>query len=92
MDIEAPEAGIPKCLRVLFEKHGVGSEGQIADTRYGAETLYQARQVPADQRLAAGDTEFVDPKRGGNPNEVLDLFVGQDVLRSVNWTASSGMQ
>ena len=60
---------------------------------YGAETLYQARQVPADQRLTAGDTEFVDPERGGNPNKVFDLFVGQDVAAVGELDGpSSGMQ
>ena len=81
MDIQAAKTGIVERLCVLLEQDGVGGQREVANPRDRGKAFDQPRQIAAEQRFAAGETQFVDAERGRDAHEALDLLEGEDLLR-----------
>ena len=66
--------------RVLGEQDAVGRHGQVADPRLRGQHADEARQVAAQQRLAAGQAHLVHAEVEEHVGQRGDLAEVQDVL------------
>ena len=66
-DVEAVDAGRHQPLGVALEQEAVGGDRDLARHRRSAEHRGQAREVPADERLAAGQAHVGRPSRRTDP-------------------------
>ena len=57
----------------------VARQGKIIDGAKRYDGFNQRFHVPAEQRFSASDPNFVDAKRGGNPNHTGDFFIRQNL-------------
>ena len=78
-DVDAAQAGVEQGLGVLGQEQAVGGQAHVADAGNPDEHPHQPRQVAAHQRLAAGETDFVDPQWRGDADEVGDLLEGEQL-------------
>src|ERR1039457_3725531 len=64
---------------MLLQQHRISGQREILNPGNGLEALDQPRQVPAYQRLAAGDSQFRHAERHGDAYKPLDLLKGEDL-------------
>ena len=75
MNIQAAKTGVVQRLCVLREQDGVGGQCEVEDPRYGGKALDQARQIAAEQRFAAGETQiYLTPSVTTDAREVFRRF------------------
>ena len=74
------QAGALERRGLIGEKHAVGGEREIADARVRSQHLYQAVEVLAKERLAAGEPHAVDAEVGEDSDEARQFFKGEQFL------------
>ena len=78
-DVDPPQPRVPERLRQRGQQDAVGRQADVLDARDRGDLRDQPRQVAADQRLAPGQPDLVDPQRHHDPHEPLDLLEAQEL-------------
>ena len=74
MDVEAPQPGVIKFLRLVGQQHSVGGQRHVLNAFDRAQPSDQLRQILAQQRLAAGEAQLAHAlvdEGGAQPIELL---------------------
>ena len=74
------QPGLSQPCRLLREQHAVTRHREIAQRRLRGEQPDQARQIAAQQRLAARQPDLVDAESDEDVDEALDLLEVQDLV------------
>ena len=82
-DGDAMEAGGSERVGLIGEQNAVGREREVGEAGLPGEHADQARQLAAQQRLAAGEADLVDAERRGTrrPARAISLEVEQILAR-----------
>src|ERR1019366_2471066 len=80
MDVQPAQTGAVKRLRLLFQQHRIGGEGDVANARNHGQTADEFGKIAAHERLPAGDAEFVYAEAGGHAHKALDFFEVENFL------------
>ena len=75
--VHGGEPGIHQVGELLRQQNAVGGEGDTVDTVDGPDAPDQVVEALAGQRLAAGEADLADARRGEKPAEPDDLLVGE---------------
>ena len=82
--VEADGDAVQTCRKqvggLVGKQHPVGGQRQIVEAGIGGQHLDKHWQVAAQQRLAAGEADFLHPQLGKQANQGVHLLERQQVL------------
>ena len=78
--VHPPQAGRGEVGRHALEQVAVGGQREVVEALDRGQQPDQGREIPAHERLAAGQAHIGDSERDEQPDEALDLLEAQDLL------------
>jgi hypothetical protein len=79
-DVHALDTGGRQRHGIPLEQVAIGRQREVADARDRGEHRGEPGEVPADQRLAAGEAHLLDPQGGHQADQPLDLLEAEELV------------